>query len=117
MNILELQHNFELDLGNVIRYGSFKYALYKQKLLAFLFESISALFQLFHILAILQLFSHIKSNLFTFILHGKAVFRGVGGELGVSELFAVVHVEAPGPAPEPVALGPVLPSVASLHDG
>ena len=64
MNILELQHNFELDLGNVIRYGSFKYALYKQKLLAFLFESISAFLQLFHILAILQLFSHIKSNLF-----------------------------------------------------
>ena len=51
MNILELQHNFELDLENVIRYGSFKYALYKQKLLAFLFESISVLLTLSYILA------------------------------------------------------------------
>ena len=120
MNILELRHNFELDLGNVIRYGSFKYALYKQKLLAFLFESIFAFLQLLHILAILQLFSHIKSNLFyTYllqVLHGKAVFRGVGCELCVSELLPVVHVEAPCAAPEPVALGPVLPSVASLHN-
>ena len=37
-------HSFELDLGSVIRYGSFEYALYKhKKLFAFLFESISAL--------------------------------------------------------------------------